>query len=711
MASRALEEMGAKVVEVAANQRGSRPLERLVRRAGPEAFNDVFRTLLGSFPDLASNQYASHVLEAALASWAERLGGPESGRPAAEPLQELCASLREDQGWASLAANACASHAVRALVLALGGYSPDSKGRDKVAARSGLLPERRSECPPAVVSCRHSMAGALVQSLREDRSLCLNAHASPVAQLLLRVLRACGDRVLLRDAIAAILALEKGDAPGTECTQACDSLLRSAPGSRTLEAVLETCTPDLASSLFMSYFRTRLGGLVSGDAGDFGPFLVQRVLDNLREEPQLQQALAAVDFGVCLGPEATPPQQAIAAKMLEACLRLRACLKEGAVGIFRALGIRDAKNFPRAWPTVLALEALESPKELLKAPDKPRRNPTSEAVADESTSMTPPVSRLRELPAAGPQLLGMMLRLPSELVQPLNSGLARLLEHKDVLSAMARGTKTAKVLEAALAPSSGVLPNNRAKLAKSFKGLLGGLGPHPVGGWVCAALWRASLGDTALREAFAKELLAVEESLRVHNFAVWKVCGLHQAKAKQEDWSKQQQKAGKAKRLFDTILEGGDAEAAKAAAAARAREEEEKAESRAAVLADPLVAGLLPTFDAADADDDADDLEDVTRQKGAKAGAADTVRDASAVELDAILFQKRRRTAAAVKEAPAAAADAAAAAPARAVDAELSSVFELIKGKAPARLRRKRNKAAAKAAPSPGAGADDSSSE
>merc|ERR1740121_2315048 len=114
---------------------------------------------------------------------------------------------------------------------------------------------------------------------------------------------------------------------------------------------------------------------------------------------------------------------------------------------------------------------------------------------------------------------------------------------------------------------------------------MGALGPHSVGGWVCAALWRSSLGDAALREAFAQELLAVEDALRTQNFAVWKVCGLHQAKVRREDWTQQQQKAGKAKKLFQELIDGGDPEAARAAARAREKAAEEAAEKAAEDLA------------------------------------------------------------------------------------------------------------------------------
>merc|ERR1712232_1535278 len=214
------------------------------------------------------------------------------------------------------------------------------------------------------------------------------------------------------------------------------------------------------------------------------------------------------------------------------------------------------------------------------------------------TSLPP---TLRALPVAGPQLLSALLRFPADAVQPLNSGLPKFMEHRDTLVALARGAKTARVLESALAPASSILPKLRARLARSFKSALGELGPHPVGGWVCAALWRTSLGDTALREAFAEELLAVEDSLRTHNFAVWKVCGLHQAKVRQEEWSQQQEKAGKAKRLFDSLLQDGDPEAAKAAERARKQAEEDAADREAQALRDPVVAGLLVSGGEAEA--------------------------------------------------------------------------------------------------------------
>ncbi|CAE8671417.1 unnamed protein product, partial [Polarella glacialis] len=102
LASRALEEMGDRVLLVAADQRGSKPLEKLLRKAAPEAFAVAFSALIEALPDLAPNQYGSHVLEAGLASWAERLGLEEPFRPPAAPLVSLCSRLREDGGWPAL---------------------------------------------------------------------------------------------------------------------------------------------------------------------------------------------------------------------------------------------------------------------------------------------------------------------------------------------------------------------------------------------------------------------------------------------------------------------------------------------------------------------------------------------------------------------------------------------------------------------------------
>eukprot|EP00927_Polykrikos_kofoidii_P046320 TRINITY_DN40551_c0_g2_i1.p1 TRINITY_DN40551_c0_g2~~TRINITY_DN40551_c0_g2_i1.p1 ORF type:complete len:851 (-),score=153.76 TRINITY_DN40551_c0_g2_i1:107-2659(-) len=604
MASRALEEIGDRLLLVAVDQRGSRPLERFLPRAGPEDFATAFVQLIEAFVELAPNQYASHVLESALTSWPGRLHEKDDNdRAPTECIVKLCANLSEDRCWPALVSDSCASHSVRALLLALGGYVPELQGKGKAAARAGLLPEKRYDTPAEIAECRRGVARSLIDLLRSDGNLCLSSNASPVIQLLLRVLRDRGDYALAAEAAAAVVgASSPYDDP---CVERCDSLLRSAPGSRTLEAVLEVSNKEASTALFLKFFRSRIRALVSGEAGDFGVFLAQRVASTLRDEPQLMLALSQLDYETCLSAEATPAQHAVVSRFLEACLRLRCGFEKSAASVFNALSLRGSREHQFVWPTLLALKRMESVDDLMTVRGQSKRGDVESEVvtsadapakADDAAS---PV--LRQLPAAGPQILGLLIRFPSAAVKPLNHGLSTLIRKPNILRALAMEARTARVLEAALAPSSAVLPNLRAKLARKFKGHLGELGPHAVGGWVCAALWRASLGEPALRQAFAAELLAVEDSLRSRNFAVWKVCGLNQAKTNQEDWTKQQKKASKAKRLFDELLEADSVEAAKAANAARVREEEDAASRRA--LADPLVASLLPQSSLDDDDD------------------------------------------------------------------------------------------------------------
>ena len=55
-------------------------------------------------------------------------------------------------------------------------------------------------CAQEVVECRRQTAASLIKLIRLDSSLCLSSHASPVLQLLLRLLRDCHDRALLAEA-------------------------------------------------------------------------------------------------------------------------------------------------------------------------------------------------------------------------------------------------------------------------------------------------------------------------------------------------------------------------------------------------------------------------------------------------------------------------------------------------------------------------------
>lgn len=655
LSTRAVEEATAapdRLVSIASDQRGSKPLEKLIKKATPESFSTLFGMLMEAFANLATNQYASHVLETALRSWAERLDQEKESHPSCQPIILMCTQLNENSLWPSLATNPCSAHVLRALLMALGGYAHE-EGKEKLAARAGLLPQTKHEVPHEVVECRRKSAASLIKLIKQDSldsGLCLNPHASPIIQLLLRLLRDCGDRALLAEGCAAVVGAKVGKAGSRSLSiERCDALLASAAGSRVLEAALETAGADLFAELFSRYFRTRLGDLATAKSSEFGPFIAQKVADALREGPQLQLALTELDFVACLGNGSQNAQHMVVLKFLEASLRLRAALKQAAGGVFRALALHASSEYHRAWPTLLSLDAsldvsslLESGEQAIK---RDKRNPAEKAGDDEIAGKSKPrgkakkgkaksldttdgsltnfksntdkgqeaktarsqdqtddfspeasgnsgSARLRRLPAAGAMLLTVLLRFPSETVAPVVSGLSKILR-KDLLLALALEQRTARVLEAALAPSSALGAHLRIKLAASFKGIVATLGPHHVGGWVCAALWRTSLGDSGLREAFAKELLEVEEKLRTDNFAVWKVCGLHQVKIHSGEWLQQQKKAGKVQALFADLIGGEGAESAKAAKMRKKRAAEDEALANATeAMLDPTVAWI-----------------------------------------------------------------------------------------------------------------------
>jgi len=565
LATRAVEEMGPgdRALLIAADQKGSKSLERLIHRADQEAFNTLMTDLLTGLTELASNQYGSHVLESAFVAWAERLGS--STAPPMDPMVTICMKLEEERLWTRLVTDPCSAHVVRALLLALGGFvnSKEGKiGRGQEAARAGLLPATRKEVPEAIADCRRRVAASLIKLLRHGDVSALNAHASPVLQLLLRILRDCGDHSLLTEACAAVVGAER--AANSVSLSNCEELVGSAAGSRVLEAVIEAAGAQLYGELFTRYFRSRISDLAMGVQSSFGPFLVQRLADGLREAPQLQLALSELDFESCLGPQSGPSQHVVVLKFLEAALRLRAGLKQATSCVFRALGLQASAQYHQAWPRLLSLGAVDTVDGLYKEGAE--------------------TQKVQRLPAGGPLILAVLLRFPPETVAPITSGLSKMLNGS--LAALAVEPRVARVLETALAPSSALGSGGRLKLAKAFKGTLKTLGPHPVGGWVCAALWRASLGETPLRTAFAEELLTVEDRLRKENFAVWKVCGLHQAKQRTEQWTQQQRKAGKIHALFEDILDGSS-EAAKASATTKARAQEDAKMAKA--QEDPFV--------------------------------------------------------------------------------------------------------------------------
>jgi len=530
----------------------------------------------------------------------------------------------------------------------------------------------------------------------------------------------------------------------------CDAMLKSAAGSRALEAVLETASAEAFDALFSLYFKPRLGRLTSRHEGEFGAFLVQRLAEGLREPAQLLESLGEIDFRNLLGPEATWDMHAVVVKVLEACLRLRVGLEKSASEVFKALGLGERTEFKRAWPVLFLLDAkAEGPGALLKPAGQGRKGSGKGASGDgkaaegakaagEGADSSLPLL-LRQLPAAGPQLLATLLRFPVEAAEPLNSGLPGLFVSKDALRALAMETKSARVLQLALESTSALKGHLRLRLAKAFKGLIADLAPDPIGGWVAAAVYKASLGEMTLRENLAKEMLSVEESLRINNFAVWKVCGLNQAKMKTGEWAERQQKAGKAKRLFNELVDDGGkgaSEAAKAAAEAKSRRAEdaasrkaeaEKAEKASAAarnekwLDDPLMARLMGgADDAGSSGDEADDggvraiaaIEGKGRAAREQAKAQDRQGRRAATEIDEV-FKKGRRQVGWANGGAAAKANMAApvATKSKAVvkDAALSDVLDLIAGKTTPKSKKRRKRASGEAAVEKAGAAGDSS--
>jgi len=425
--------------------------------------------------------------------------------------------------------------------------------------------------------------------------VCLHAHTSPVLQLLLRILRDCKDFGGAADLIAATLgATAVGEPPNVE---QCEALRRSAAGSRLLEAILDTASAETFGQLFRVYFKPRLRQLSSRRDGDFGAFLLQKLADGLRDSKDLPVLLGGLDLSKLAVASASWDSHNVVVKLLGACTRLRSCFAEVASQLFEALQIPlgEEEDVSNCWPALLTLESNMTVADLVVPPQGDYVRPT-----------------LRQLPQAGPQIVLELLRFPLEAVRPLHRGLPKLFANKDALRALALERNPARVLQAAVDSSTSTLPPNlRVRLIRSFRGLMAEIAPDPIGGWVAAAVYKASLGDMKLRQRLAKEMLSIEESLRVNNFAVWKVCNLNQAKTKTGEWAERQQKAGKAKRFLDDIIadgRGATAPAAKGAVAEAKRRKIEDAEIRKVEAekakvaaarkkawgADPLVASLLP---------------------------------------------------------------------------------------------------------------------
>merc|ERR1719181_1674094 len=109
-------------------------------------------------------------------------------------------------------------------------------------------------------------------------------------------------------------------------------------------------------------------------------------------------ALAEIDFAACLQTEASAAQQAVAVKFAEACLRLRAGLKQCASSIFRALQLTTPSEYHCVWPTLLALEHTDSAPSLLR-PTNRQKGGKINKIAEDASGESPPPS-LKSLPAA-----------------------------------------------------------------------------------------------------------------------------------------------------------------------------------------------------------------------------------------------------------------------------------------------------------------------
>ena len=78
-----------------------------------------------------------------------------------------CKKLNDEASWYSLVTNASSAHVVRQLLMALGGYAQE-EGKEKLAARAGLLPQTKHEVPEGVAESRRESAANLIKLIKDD---------------------------------------------------------------------------------------------------------------------------------------------------------------------------------------------------------------------------------------------------------------------------------------------------------------------------------------------------------------------------------------------------------------------------------------------------------------------------------------------------------------------------------------------------------------
>lgn len=523
------EETVGRELEYARNQVGSRVLDSLLGEASFEVIRRLVEAFSESLRPLASDRFASHVLQKILIVCADR-GNPAAEKPAiaddrsAEPragYNDIVLKLSKYfiNNTEEFVFDTYANHLLRTVLECLGGLidHPDGKpGKKSSLARRERRPVVEEYRDLLVESCNRLHEWPRFPEFGKDEL------TSGFLQSMVHALKDVNAETatIVLDKIA-----ERCLEPGAEEAGRLSSVFENESSVRLVEACLAVAQPESFSRLYEKLFRGNLKRLSLMRAGNFA---VQRLLDHCSRKEEFEEIFE--QLSTHLSEIIEKGHTGVLSSVANGCLRLRT--KQGAF-VNRLLKTFHCEAAEKQSRIVLCVSTVKTSEELERIAAGESRDSPGSLMIDLHGSLTVQAMLKFNKP----------IRIVNSLVEMSGEELSRLFSDP-------KGSRIAD----AFMESEYVGEKSREKLARKLNGWLDRLAKSTHGSRSLEKIWESSGKNQRL--AIMEELASAGESLRASksgSIISGKLNVPLFARSKKE-WTESQGKEEKTRALFANVI-------------------------------------------------------------------------------------------------------------------------------------------------------------
>eukprot|EP01134_Creolimax_fragrantissima_P003110 CFRG3110T1 len=523
-------------------------LEKLLKNCTHFQVRVFFDRLAGRFKEIASDKFASHVLQTLLNLMPPVLHAEMTGETVEEESEEdkakgeelrtaeqlvlaLCEELHDDVMW--LSRGDYGSHVIRTVLglLAGGGVPNDivrsrySRGFSEFQKTASKSMETTFKVPESFGVAINSFIESIVNNDYLTKDAC-HTTASGVIQVLLVVLSASRPKecetVILRllgvdDNLADVATLD------LDVDRVTRFLIHDTIGSHVMERILIAADPQLQFKLYQSLFRGRIEALSKHPVANY---VVQNMMKSNTDA--IVTSLILTEISECL-------ESIIASGSVGVVVRLVECVgktddtklhKTVSSNVLKAFHMNDTLQQKQCVPCIMTLT-------------------THDAYFVEGKDNS-------DLPL---QLNGVLL------VQAL---LSLKTPYNDIPASSLLSLPAEKVLSLCMQPLGKVIETfmgcsievaKKRKFMKIAKGSYAKLAMDKFGSRAVDACW--AVADIKLKESLAAEMIQSENEMKndFYGRVIWRNCRLDHFKRKKEAWAGKHVANEKKKDMFADILD------------------------------------------------------------------------------------------------------------------------------------------------------------